>query len=122
MAEVHDHDPTRPEGDRWILREHDEPAAPGSNLRVGVDIGEPSTAQGIDPTSDSFHALDEWGGQPAKRRVQVYVGGIDKLGEILKSADRVKWWGMRKNLEWADRFLRSVGMEIAVLRDAGEDD
>ena len=59
-GEVHDYDDTSG-GPRWITRAASDPATPGTQLRVGVDIGDASTADGIDPTSPEFHGVEGWG-------------------------------------------------------------
>jgi len=116
VSEVHDYDPDQPPGQRWATRDSSQPALPGSQLRVGVDIGDASGAEDIDLTADAFHEM------PARRRVQVVVGGTEKLTEILRASDRVRTRMLRRDLKWINSILQAAGMELVIVRDANEMD
>ena len=56
------------------------------------------------------------------RKVQIYVGNEDKLMEIIKASNPTKARFFKKDLKWVTGILNAAGLELAVLRDASEND
>lgn len=90
---------------KWARRDEGAPADADTWLTVDVDMKHPD-----DPEPLHSHA--------PKRRVQAVVGGMDTLLEILRGADRMRTFFMKRDLRWANDLLRASGMEIVVVRRA----
>lgn len=96
------------EQDRWIVRDVESEPDPDTWLAVTIDAKDPD-----DP--EPLHAL------PAPRVPLVYEGNVKRLLEVARKIDRVRAYFLRKELYWLDGVLRSMGMEIAVLRKPSDE-